>query len=825
MGRGRKITAKVPVRAIIGLVVIGLLWIPACVGKTFSSGGPSEQLEHQLRALGKHNQYLRNQAIRALRGADLAALQAFREHFAQLSFSIRQRFRQEVIPYLPARETDRFLLEEFRKGLATHRAVEALRDRRRQEEMNVEIAKAYQRLENDYRWWEWVVRAKPDLGFASSYEEVYSVYVEQKERGFPAKVLARALFRLDAKRALADVEKLLKHPDAQMQRRGVWAFDAVERLPKPELWKHLFTSCDRQAQEEATQLMGYARREHVELLLPLLSNPSERVRSEVEYRLGRIGYMTREQIGKIRSKSWTPAERVAWWKQWWKARKGLSEEALQEQGLKALLTEAKENLTRETLFELARYPDRSEIYPVFLKALSSSERGLPQTASMQLGNLAVRGYTGAADTLIDYCSGRSARETVWLADTLARIKDPRAVPLLLEMLQEAPEEDKDWHRRVLIALGKTGDKRALEVILRLVIEEGDLNAAYALPRIEGSETTVPKLLQAIVNEKNPKKREAIQSAIKRLGDSRIGLELTRLLPKAEGGPEFREGPRFELLQLMEMFPDAAAKPLLLGLLKTDERWTRLYAARVLGRLGDYSGVPGLIEDIAFEGPVEANYYYQIGNALRDIGSPDTRTRLLAFFGKSSGNVRYHALDVIVQQEDPAYIDLFERLVGDKDEELSRRAAWGIARLVLAANKNRDRDLVTISERDLPPIRSMLLWAFLDRKIQSGDVSFPDRSIRKLKGAVATVGRWQYIQFKMDGQAVELIDLKGDQSPLAPDGSTPSRQGPYAAGSVNWVQEGKYLVLELDINCGGASYLFRQDRERWVPVRLLGWSIE
>jgi HEAT repeat protein len=766
------------------------------------------------------------EAVRVLREAGLSSLEVFGKHFGQIDYRGRGVFRA-IVPHLPQAETDEWLLAEFRKGLPLYLHVEDLRARLNAGEVTKDLAVEYERLRPDIEWVEWVIRAKPDAGFISSYEEARDVFLKQNEDEGPANDFADAMFRIDADRAMADFGRLVKEPDVRSQLKGVRGFMRVrrQRLPDREVWQQIFERCAPRAQEQADNLILYVEREDVGRILLLVGHPVKGVGWMAEYRLSRMGHLTRKQLLQVRAKQegWTPEQRVAWWTDWWNERRNLSDDALAEKGAQALVAEIGEEPAKDALVELLEYPDHPGIYPVLAKALASSDSDLREEASGQLGNLAAMGQVAAVDVVLTHTEGLSPAEAFPFLARVARSKDPRVADRLfglVEAILEAASEDvHESPRNLAGTLASTGDPRALDVVFQILMETGDQLVARTLVQIDGSERKLPELLDALVHEKNGNRRFAIRTAIEHLGDSSVAPRLTQLLAIAEPGEGFNQGSRSDVLRLMEIFPDPAAKPVLLKLLQSEDPWAHLYAARVLGRLGDYSGVPQLIEDLQSKARVSAHFNdHDMGQALKDIAAPDTKPQLLAFFERATGEVRRRAFDVIAQQEDPAYLSFFECLIEDGDKKIASRVPSAIVRCVMPRTEEGERQRLVVREEYLEPVRSMLAWAFFGEKMRPEDPAFPvAEGLKVAKGAVVTVNPWQAIQFKADNRATTLVDLKRDEKPVAPDGSSPGHNGPFVVGTLDCSQAGEYLLVSLRLDHDGMGYLFRRDGAEWQPI--------
>ena len=128
----------------------------------------------------------------------------------------------------------------------------------------------------------------------------------------------------------------------------------------------------------------------------------------------------------------------------------------------------------------------------------------------------------------------------------------------------------------------------------------------------------------------------------------------------------------------------------------------------------------------------------------------------------------------------------------------------------------------LKEKDLPPVKSMLLYAFRDQRLDQADEPFPGQQrFSKLKGAVFKVSDHQCLTYTLDDDRIQLTDVEYGRAPRAPDGEPPGFGRSYARGNVRWLQWNDYLVLDLRVGSGEGSYLLKRDGDSWVPVRLLG----
>ncbi|MHC4545727.1 MAG: HEAT repeat domain-containing protein, partial [Planctomycetota bacterium] len=791
-------------KRLICCIVISVLLIQC----TKVDDADERALRNDIRKLGSTVRYERQQAIAVLRQANTATiLRVFKQTFPMLRYEGRYAFSSKVLPHLPTEHVDTFLLKEFRANFPIQLRVQELQQRAQKEGESYELELTYEQLGNDYEWWRWVVSAKEYMGYVQTYDEIYGMMLKLNERGFPLSSFARSLHQRDPKRAKDDFTELLFHPDRQMKRHAFWALEAAHVVPPTNVVLEFFRSADVALLDETDQFVH--------------------IRNMAEYRLRRISHLTRSEADKLVAGAATPSERSKAWRRWWAKHKSDSDEALRNRAAAALAEEARQNPTEDILRELARYGDYAGVYPIFLEAISSSDINLRRTAFMQLGNMAARGHAATADVLIEHCQKLAPEDFSEFAECLARVKDDRIESLFLKVLEAQPGEDTMWKRRVARAIGQAGHNWALQPLVQLIIEDGSGNAAAVLTHVEGAEQAVPQLLEAMVKEIDHNRRHAIRSAIESTGAKGLAQRLTKVLPQVAGHSAFKGGPRYDVLKLMEFFPDPDAKPLLLKLLKSKDPWDILGAARVLGKLGDYSGAERLIENLQPTKKISASYFNShIGEALHIIGAPDTRRRLEAHFAKADLKVKKLTLHVMAQQGDPAYLPFLEKQLTASDPEVSSTARYEIGYLIYVCNQDRQDRIDMLDEKDLPPIRTMMLWAFFDQKIIEGDRSYPDHQLlSKLKGAVVRVSRYQHIEFTTADRSLKLLSVKRNGPLTAGDGTRAGRQQLYAGGQIERAGLGKYMTIFLHLNYGGASYLFKPDGEKWQPVGTLGGVIE
>ncbi|MCH8148395.1 MAG: HEAT repeat domain-containing protein [Planctomycetes bacterium] len=465
------------------------------------------------------------------------------------------------------------------------------------------------------------------------------------------------------------------------------------------------------------------------------------------------------------------------------------------------------------------------------RALVNSDRSIKKAGVRAIQRMAWTGQPDATEFLLDYCTHHEIQDSIALVDTLAKTGDPRAVPVLLEMLQQSRDKDYTWPRHILLAVGKTGDQRAVKPVLRWLLEHRDGSeqyAAMALPELAGAEALRPQLLRELVGAPNSNTRYALRKAIESIGGNTLAAELVRLLLDTDAGDQHQAGLQKDILLLMEAFPDLAAKPMLQTLLKTDNCFSHLYAARVLGKLGDYTGVPVLLEDLFTKQPAHFHFHaHDVGQALKDIGDPETRERLEALYRRVEGEDRGRVFKVIGQQADLAFLPFLDKIVDDStDPTLLCGAAEAIGMLIYSMPKDKPRQALEITDTNLAAARLLLGLAFHGERLRDFDHGFPDHALlAKKQGAVLKAGEYAYLLYKTEDGTLREMSMKNPDDAQLIERARPRSEDSFGYGSVDWTVYKNYMCLDLNVDAGGSSHLFQMKDGQWAPVCSLGSVME
>lgn len=759
------------------------------------------------------------------------SLSFFYANFDGIDRIARSRFRGKVVPKLPAAKASDILLAEFRQDTPVAEEIIRLLERGEKEGRTHTLRAAYAKIEGRFRRLRWTTAALGNLEYSNGYGTVHSVYLQFSSIGDLHHNLVRALYGIDPVRAIEDFTSLARSPDNAMRLKGVSSFRRIGQLPPCALIARLIDDPVEQIRREAAQLILGFDLDCLDLLIELSGHKDKNVRGFAEYGLCFLAHIPKahaQEMIAAAGSSLTPADV---WRTWWERGRQLSEDERRRRGLTIALKMAENDLDVDLVRFLSGFAEYPEVYPAIERALVNAVPSIKHASVRAIQRMAWKGQPDATDFLLDYCTHHEIQDSIALVDALAKTGDPRAVPVLLKMLEQSRDKDYTWPRHILLALGKTGDRRAVKPVLQWLLEHTDgseQSAAMALPDLTGADAVQSQLLRKLVQAPHANTRYALRKSIEAIGGEALAGELVRVLPDADAGDDHREGSQRDILLLMEAYPDPAAKPMLQSLLMTDNRFSHLYAARVLGKLGDYTGVPIILEDLLTPKPMPYHFHaHDVGQALKEIGDPETRERLEALYRRVEGEDRGRVFNVIGQQEDRAFLPFLDKLVDDStDPNLLCGAAGAIGRLIYSMYKDKPRQALEITDTNLAAARLMLRLAFHGERLRDFDGGFPDHALlAKMQGAVLKAGEYAYLLYKAeDGTLREMSMQNPDDAQLIAQ-AKPRSEDSFGYGSVYWMVYENYMSLNLHIDYGGSSHLFRMAEGRWAPVCSLGGVIE
>lgn len=811
------------------LAVIVMTVIPAYAARTDIA--PTDEAILKLQSQIK---YERTHAAESLSQMDaVKVLEKFKQVFPKLWHEGRQFFEQHVLPNLSEKESNAFLLEELHNSIAILNKCYEIETRAETEGETYELYALYESLDAQMRWSQWVLRAKPDMRYVETYDEIQDILLKQKNCDSPFHFFARSLYHRNKKRAVGDFNGLLLNNDPMMCQRGIGAFQGADLAPTLKIAQKYFELAGDNPASNADQIVYLMNRDHLNLLISLLESPSDKVAKAAEYKLSNIAHLTDRERNEPMDKTMTAAQRAKAWQSWWADHQGDTDDKLRRRYVKKMIADSGDRLDKNILSKLRRHGDFEEVYPVFSDALSSADSNIRKLAAMHLGYMSVRGHQEASDLLIRHCQNLSEEQFSEFGGGLARIKDRRVEELFKKHLAVKTKMNTPWKQRVARQLGQSDQEWAMPLLLQLIIEDGEGNASVMLHKFEDAEKAVPRLLEALLKETDRHKRYAICSAIKSVGSKDLAKELARVLPETPESNELKGGIRADVLKLMEVFPHPDAKPFLIELLKSEYISYRSKAASILGKLGDQRGAKVLLDNMQIEKISRSpSLGYQIASALYSIGWPNTKKVLEEKFMCANEKGKEIILRIMAEQKDPAYIPFLDKQASAEDERIAFAARQQISGLIYFLTKEQSRTIKMLDEDMLPLIHEMFLWAFFDEKPGRGDMSFPDhRSVSQLKGAVVSVYTGirnpfqQPIEFIREDKTTEFQTNQPITEHIAGDGTPAGRSHPYAGGGVTIRSLNNYMSVSLSLNYGSGTCLFKRVGNKWQAIGQAGGTIE
>ncbi len=765
------------------------------------------------------------EGIAILRTGGVRTLEAWHRQFATGQWIPQDGFNEQVLAYLPEVEVNAYLLAEFRRSRPDMKKYAQLiarhgPDKLWTEEEDAEAA----RLMPVWAWWEWLIRVRPALGFITSYDEANAVFMDP-DFAFMTWASSRAMVRIDAARAAADFAKLLENPDPAIQVRGLRGYEALERLPEADVWRRVTGEANADVLREVQSVLYYAKRNQVDLVIPLVAHADKDVRQAAAYTLDRLSWMAHRQVEALMGGLSKPEDRAAAWRKWWNDRKAATDDDLREAGLKALIADIEGGADWEaTQYMVKRFLDRPELLPALQKRMASDKANVESVAGL-IAQMEGKAQPAAGEAVLAYCRQLPPASAARWYYSLGRWKEPQSVDFLLKLMETEPEALRYYggsYGPGPKTLGPDGDKRAAEIFYRRIVEEHNEIAAGYFAMVPGAQAYLPRLLEAWFKEPQDQNRSVLREVVERLGDTRLGPDLTRLLAETQPGSQQEK----EVLDLMNLFPDAGAKVLLAERLKAGHLRVHVQVAQVLAHLGDFSAPNVLLADLK-EGrpddfPVGA---ITVGRVLKEIGAPEARTRLLALYENSEAQDQGRVLDALVALHDTANLEFFERLLGAADKRTAKTALKGMIEAILYAPDRHGPFGRSMPEEYQDLVRSLLLYERFDEPLQPTDGKFKHDTAIKWDVAYIAVNFTQYFIITAKDRLLKVVKTEPYSGEMVMSPSPQMRQDvakldhPVATGLAFWSRYDKYLLLDVRVvtDWERVNYIFKSDGRRWNPL--------
>ncbi len=778
-------------------------------------------LEH-LKRLGSENYRKKQAAIEALTKASPSVVMAVYDGFRSEKVGDRSRnrvfvsthiFWTEVVPAWPKEKIHPVLLERFRKGLADHRTIVEIAGKMKgagRGEEPRELVMAAQTMRGPYEEWLNIVRALGDTGCESAYKDLESAYVVDVQQPRRSD-LAKALAAIKPKETSSLFERLLESNDQQMRLAVVEAITLASDNLDRGLIQSLITHPDPVIQRAAFSRLSYRLGpSEVDVLLGLLSDGSKDIADWAHAGLLAIGFLEDWEEKAL----FAGKDRVSVWKEFWKDRKFLTKDQLEEEALVRYLERSKTVLDEKLISALWRFDGERRVYPVLEKALQSTDAGVRKSARGLLVSRARREPEAAAMLMV-HCGKLPLAELEQEARRLGVLGDPKAVPILVGALEEALKKEEKSVDGIITALGNLGDRAGLDIVVGWAVEKKSEIALREIPRIDGAAAAAPRLLDALVAEKDHNVRRRIKAVLMEVADTSIAPKLAaRLLSTGKCDP-MRGGVRVELLQLLEKFPEPKAKTLLHEYLAGDDLWSRIYAARALAKIGDNSGEETLLEDLVKDHLAYAAHLYSsdLPKALKEIGASGLAKRLEAAYEKAGAKEREGIGGALVELQDWNSLEFFLKLLQREDRTARGQGALGVLQLMWDEDEERGylriqdltEDIVSAAQlvlagpglREIPPTAKTIILS-----VEPG---------------------WQAVVYDVGKKKATLFERGNARAPF-PYEKLDLKKEECLMGWVMWRQKKDLMMFNARIGECDYSHLFKKKDDAWTLLAPLGFGI-
>jgi HEAT repeat protein len=307
-----------------------------------------------------------------------------------------------------------------------------------------------------------------------------------------------------------------------------------------------------------------------------------------------------------------------------------------------------------------------------VKALRDDDTNVRYHAIEALGKLKA---TDAVDALVEIVDSRDFFLTFVALDALAKIGDPRIIPVIVPLL-----EDELLREPAISLLGQLGDETVVAPLAALLNTPAALTSQIAVALATLSDryeqrygegryiadltdsqitpTGVQNLLDALETpgQENLRSIALVLGWLKRSGVERA---LTRLL----GRVDLRD----EIIDALVRH-GSANSDLLIAQLKAEDLEVRRSAVVALGRIGDTSATPALVNTLDDEAlAIEA------ANALGQIGDPAAVDGLLKLIGNDDASIRQAAVSALNSVIPPSMSGRIIPLLHDSDPNVRESA--------------------------------------------------------------------------------------------------------------------------------------------------------
>ena len=322
---------------------------------------------------------------------------------------------------------------------------------------------------------------------------------------------------------------------------------------------------------------------------------------------------------------------------------------------------------RHAALSLGKLKDKRAVVPL-ISRLKSNDWAMRGTAALSLGRIGDKRGTIPIINALKRKDWKGSAEIWWAVEALGEINDPRAVDILISIVNEH-NEAFGWY--AVVALGKYNTTRAISTLVNELNNTRNDDEAHTALKKHKNTIMIEPLIQ-MLKDGNLYGRE---NAAKLLGFMRAPraiqqLEWAALNDKDSNVSETSTEALTEI-----------GKPALKSLIKilgikpsATNRRIREIAVSGLGDIGDVAAIKPLIEALG-EDEVHQSIPMDAARALKKIGTPAVEYLIIALKDKRI-SVKRNAAEILGEIKDPRAIKPLIKSVNDKSIDTTVAMALG-----------------------------------------------------------------------------------------------------------------------------------------------------
>ncbi len=261
----------------------------------------------------------------------------------------------------------------------------------------------------------------------------------------------------------------------------------------------------------------------------------------------------------------------------------------------------------------------------------SPSRGVAVGSNASAANKDTNADTGVVDALVARLADENAEVRRAAANSLGRLKDPRAVPGLLAALKDSEPEVR-------------------------------ASVAEALGELEDSRAIAP--LAALLNDPSTEVKQSALDALSHFEDNLPSAAIIRLL--GDQDPEIRH----KAAHLAGKLRDRSATGALAKLVSDGSSEVRQAAIQAIGELGDPAAAGALVPALS---DASADVRQQALNAIDDLKAPIAEATLIGLMRDSDADVRQKAASLAGERSVIGAIPTLRRMLEDPNADVRESA--------------------------------------------------------------------------------------------------------------------------------------------------------